>query len=165
MNLRSFVLFWTSFVFNVHQHITGQHSIYLQKFCWWHISFCTCFWEIQITKCIMRSTMVSETDIFFLIKLWLDLLQNILLIILILMVTLLTKEDHQNVTISKDLEQELKLLKSYFPLSMSIIVQIRYFSEKSRKISNVLSPYWRVSLNWNRNHYLLIIIQQVLSYY
>ena len=57
------------------------------------------------------------------------------------MVTLLTKEDHQNVTISKDLEQELKLLKSYFPLSMSIIVQIRYFSEKSRKISNVLSPY------------------------
>ena len=102
---------------------------------------------------------------FFLIKLWLDLLQNILLIILILMVTLLTKEDHQNVTISKDLEQELKLLKSYFSLSMSIIVQIRYFSEKSRKTSNVLSPYWRVSLNWNRNHYLLIIIQQVLSYY
>ena len=42
-NLRSFVLFRPSFVFNVHQRITGQHSIYPQNFCWRHISFCTCF--------------------------------------------------------------------------------------------------------------------------
>ena len=82
--------------------------------------------------------MVSETEIFF-IKLWLDLLQSILLIILILMITQLKKQEHQNVAISNDLEQKLKLSKNYFSLSMSIVAQIRYFSQKSRKIFNVLS--------------------------
>ena len=102
----------------------GKKSLPLLKACrklnyiypWKEFTLCIALKMIWVwVSCISVN---GAANIQFFIKLRMDLLQSTLLIIEILMITRFTKQEHQNITIKKDFEHELKIWNNHFPLSV-----------------------------------------------